>query len=138
MASGREAWSDDDVLVAIFAILVRKSGHKDFKIRRYILQPMLRDMQSRDEFSILNCFVFYDHGTLPYSQNLQNSIERLQIAGWLNWYNGQDWETLRIRPVLEDYFHEEAQNLFTADEISELEKIADYLNIHLQRINVGN
>ena len=136
MTSGRETWSDDDVLVAIFAILVRKRGHKHFKIRRHILQSIFKDMQSRNEFPILNCFVFSNHGTLFYSRNLEDSIVRLQIAGWLNWHDSQDWEEFRIMPALEDYFHKEAQDLFMTDEIIELGRIADYLNMHLQHIGI--
>lgn len=117
----------DDILTALFVIAKKKSSKERLAFRGHDYQLQEIFLQLGKEYSLLKTLVFSDSGPIPYSPILNESMSRLQLSGLVGRYN-PNYEVVFLTPAAEKYYDEVLKQQFSAEDITQLEQIAqDFL-----------
>ena len=117
----------DDILAALFVIAKKKSSKERFAFRGHDYQLQEIFLELSKKYSLLETFVFSDSGPIPYSPILNESVSRLQLSGLVGREN-PNYEVVFLTPAAEKYYAEVLEQQFSAEDITQLEQIAqDFL-----------
>lgn len=99
-----------DILIAIFVNIKNLCEKKQLfiKIRtdelQLIINALLLTYPGELDY-LKKLFVFSNSGPIPYSPQLQEAVERLQLAGMICWPDIQEPNLMRLDPSAEGWYY---------------------------------
>ena len=117
-------YEPEDVIVAIFAHL-RDMNYQRFHADTVELHPAIYKLASDPTFKkFFERFIFDTRDYFAYSETLEDAIDSLQFAGYLERTNPRGtW--YQITPALKSIFDKKIAAGFTGDEHKAISKIAE-------------
>jgi len=125
----------DDILTAILELARREKGADRLAFRGHDdeLQSVFAELSKDPKRSLLRLFVFSDSGPRPYSPTLNDSVSKLQLAGFLGRQN-PDYEVVFTTTAARDYYETVLSNIFSDDEKNQLSEIAKVFLSHIRSV----
>jgi hypothetical protein len=114
----------EDVIVGLLAEVKQKMGSERFEADPVNMHSRFFEWRDREQFSkFFDLFVFDNRDYFPYSETLDQVLDGLQLAGYLERTNPRGTYYV-ITPALESLFESNVKSRFGAPQLQALEALA--------------
>jgi hypothetical protein len=114
----------EDVIVGLLAEVKQKMGSERFEADPVNMHSRFFEWRDKEQFSkFFDLFVFDNRDYFPYSETLDQVLDGLQLAGYLERTNPRGTYYV-ITPALESLFESNVKSRFGAPQLQALEALA--------------